>query len=93
MSEQPSRFSQAQVLIAALFAVVLTGEMPMEQVPTNIEQLRKQCRRRPNFSKIARDLGVSPAAVAMVFRGTRTSKRISLAIEKHIRAERQGGAL
>lgn len=28
MSDKPSRFSQAQILIAALFAVVLTGDMP-----------------------------------------------------------------
>jgi len=33
MSTQPTRFSQAQVLIAALFAVVLTGEMPESTLP------------------------------------------------------------
>ena len=33
MNSDASRFSQAQVLIAALFAVVMTGEMPSETLP------------------------------------------------------------
>jgi len=51
VSNHPTRFGQAQILIAALFAVVMTGKMPDETKPaTKTPRKRKVVRTRKTGS-------------------------------------------
>ncbi|MFC6645470.1 hypothetical protein ACFQBQ_07695 [Granulicella cerasi] len=57
--------------------------MSVQFSPT-IEQAKAALRLRPNFSEIARDLGVTPQHVRRVFWGLSTSARVSKAIHKSV---------
>ena len=90
MNENTSRWSQAQLLIAALFSVVFAGEMP-EQDPlrsprdprypeslTRDELALCQNGKKYNgvFKSVAKKLGVSSTSVSIVAHGRARSRRI-----------------
>jgi hypothetical protein len=90
MSNQPTRFSQAQILIAALFAVVLTGKMPeSEESPAATQEkglprdgYEPGGRYRGINQEVAELCGVSPTMVYEVGSGRETSARILQAIKE-----------
>jgi hypothetical protein len=97
MNEQPSRFSQAQILIAALFAVVLTGEMPKggpisccpsQRLPslTDAELLLfgKGKKYHGAFTTVAKKLGISSNTVVTVAKGRGQSRRIIPALREEM---------
>lgn len=93
MSKQPTRFSQAQILIAALFTVVMTGKMPAEPKIKPPRKLSNKIRngRRSEFSRggryegiiaeVAKECGVAKGYVFNVKWGSKTSARISKALQ------------
>lgn len=81
MSIASTRFSQAQVLIAALFSVVLTGRMTIvgDQSETSSQSISKLP--RGTYSAIARKLGVTPSHVSNVDKGLRHSATVETELE------------
>ena len=90
-SSQASRFSYAQVLVAALFAVLLTGDAPDSiAFPAPGDGLSRERLYRGFQSRVAKSLGVNRTTVCMVMAGKRTSARVSQAINEEIaRIERE----
>lgn len=78
MSNQPTRFSQAQVLIAALFTVVMTGKMPQEK-PRKPEAIHPIFENPPYgiYSRAARRACVTRGFAWRVAHGVLISHRVA----------------
>ena len=58
------------------------------QISPDIQLIRRAALVRPNYSQIARDLGVSPQHVRRVFLGLSTSARVMEAIQERMRKQK-----
>jgi hypothetical protein len=96
MKDRPSRFSQAQILIAALFAVVLTGEMPKGQragLSASERALLKKGQVCFGAIKAAAGrIGLSQNYVGKVATGVYTSEPVLAAVRKEMQAMKDRAA-